>query len=223
MNPLLGRLAKLRRRLRLVTTVRGACYTLALLVGALALACLVDIVIYKAWGRDLPGLIRGFFLTAILAGTALIGYRWLLRPLARRLNDLSLALAVEKEYPVLNDALASTVEFLQNSGTPDRSVSPTLKREAVQRAMRLMQGCDFNKAVNTRGLSWSLLALVGAVALAVPLVVLMQAEAGTALVRVADPFGENPWAGTLPNTYLEVRYQKQVAPGQKVPVTIEVR
>src|SRR5436309_41307 len=136
MNPLLVRLAKLRRRLRLVTTVRGSCWTLAVLVGALALACLLDILVYRVLGLELPGLIRGLFLAATLAGTGLVGYVWLLRPLSHQLNDLSLALRVEAEYPILNDALASTVEFLQNSGTPDRTVSPTLKREAVQRAMR---------------------------------------------------------------------------------------
>ena len=223
MNPLLSRLALLRRRLRLVTTVRGSCLTLAVLIGSLTLACLFDIIVYRGLNLELPGMIRGLFLVATLAGTGLIGYSWLLRPLAKKLNDLSLALRVEAEYPILNDALASTVEFLQTSGTPDRTVSPTLKREAVQRAMRLMQGCDFNKAINARGLRLSLGSAAVAVLIALPLLFLFPAQALTALVRVIDPFGDNPWQAADPQTFLEIHYPKKVASEQKFTITGVVR
>src|SRR5207237_5929121 len=106
---------------------------------------------------------------------------------------------------------------------PDRTVSPTLKREAVQRAMRLMQGCDFNKAVDTRGLNRSLGALAGALVVALPLLLLFPAEAGTALVRVIDPFGDNPWVATNPQTFLDIDYPKQVAYGQKLVIQGTVR
>src|SRR5947209_14018254 len=119
MNPLLSRLADLRRRLRRVTTFRGGCWALAVLVGSLALACLIDQSVYVRSNRDLPGLIRALFLTGILAATGYVTYRFLVRPMRTRTDDLSLALRVEEEYPVLNDALASTVQFLQQKeGTP---------------------------------------------------------------------------------------------------------
>src|SRR5206468_2698338 len=133
MNPLLSRLAALRRRLRLVTTVRGSCWTLAVLVGALAVACLFDIFTYKFLRLELPGLVRGLLLAATLAGTGYIGYRWLL--------------------PLL----------------------------------------------------------------------LFPAEAGTAFVRVLDPFGDNPWVASNPQTFLEVDYPKQVAYGQKFVIRATVK
>ncbi|HYT95186.1 MAG TPA: hypothetical protein VEL76_41095, partial [Gemmataceae bacterium] len=113
MNPLQSRLAELRRRLRRVVTLRGGCYALAVLLGSLALACLIDQAVHVRFHRDLPGMIRALFLVGILGGTAYVTYRFLWRPMAARTDDLSLALRVEEQYPILNDSLASTIEFLR--------------------------------------------------------------------------------------------------------------
>ena len=83
------------------------------------------------------------------AGSSLTALLW--HPLAARSDDLALALRIEEQYPVLNDALASTVQFLQQP-SDSRTGSPVLRREAVVRAMRLAQGCNFNQVVNARGL-----------------------------------------------------------------------
>src|SRR5207245_1739475 len=85
------------------------------------------------------------------------------RSRAGTMDDLALALRVEEEYPVLNDALASTVQFLQEPAKEETSGSPSLQREAVRRAMRLAENCDFNKVIDRRGL--------GVVALSVLLLV----------------------------------------------------
>src|SRR4051812_19574180 len=113
MNPLQSRLAVLRRRLRTVVTFRGGCWALAALVASVALACLIDQAVYLKNNRDLPSLIRAVFLLGVLGGTGYVSYRFLLRPLRVRTDDLALALRVEEQYPVLNDSLASTVQFLQ--------------------------------------------------------------------------------------------------------------
>src|ERR671916_379323 len=75
-------------------------------------------------------------LCLVLLGSAL------LVPLRQRTDDLALALRVEREYPVLNDALASTVQFLRQPEDSPAAGSPSLRREAIQRALRLAQGCD---------------------------------------------------------------------------------
>src|SRR6516225_1851279 len=116
-NPLGKRLAALRRRLRFVVTLRGVSSLFVLILSVLLLEGLLD------WWLHLPGLIRAFFLTGILAGGGCVAYRYLLEPLRQRDDDLSLALRVEADYPELNDALASTVQFLGEPGKSEDAVA----------------------------------------------------------------------------------------------------
>src|SRR5487761_128927 len=97
------RLAALRRRLRVVATVRGAGLLLTVVLAAAVVAGLLD------WRWHLPALVRAIVLVGTLAGGILIAYRYLFSPLSAPSDDLSLALRVEEQYPALNDALASTV------------------------------------------------------------------------------------------------------------------
>src|SRR4051794_11591543 len=105
-NPLRARLAAVRRRLFLVVGLRGVCAVAAVLAATVVAAGLID------WRFHLPNLIRALFLVGGLSGAGCLALRLLLRPLAGRTDDLSLALKVEELYPSLNDSLASTVEFL---------------------------------------------------------------------------------------------------------------
>src|SRR5262249_35189814 len=118
MNLLQTRLAAVRRRLRVVATFRGVCWLLSLLLLAAALAGLLD------WRTHLPSLVRAVWLVAALSGAGYIAYRYLLRPLTERTDDLTLALCVEARHPALTDALASAVQFLEEPETSDRSGSP---------------------------------------------------------------------------------------------------
>src|SRR5579872_1813277 len=136
-SPLRQRLAALRRRLYLVATVRGVGWLLTVLVATAVVAGVLD------WRWHLPGLVRAVFLVAALAGAAIIAIRYLLKPLSAKADDLALALRVEERYPALNDALASTVQFL-NQPPDSGNDSASMRREAVRRAMRLMSGLDFN-------------------------------------------------------------------------------
>ncbi|MBI1917444.1 MAG: hypothetical protein HYS12_22310 [Planctomycetes bacterium] len=192
-NPLRRRLAALRRRLRFVVTVRGVGWLLTLLLFAAAGAGFLD------WCWRLPALVRAVVLAGTLAGAGLVAYRLLLRPLADRADDLTLALRIEDRYPSLNDALASTVQFLEQAekrekpaeGRPAMPVSPAMRLEAVRRALNKADGCDFNRVVDTRGLRTAGLSGLAACVLAATLLVLFPALAATALVRLADPFGSH--------------------------------
>ena len=113
MNPLQVRLAALRRRLRLVVTFRGVSWVSALLLLVLALGGLLD------WRIHLPDLVRALLLVATVSAAGYMAYRYLLAPLWGKAEDLSLALRVEERYPVLNDALASAVQFLEGPGGAD--------------------------------------------------------------------------------------------------------
>jgi len=204
MNPLQSRLAALRRRLRRAILWRGTSLLLTLLVGCALLSGLLD------WQIHLPALVRALLLVGTLAGAGLIAYRTLLAPLAARADDLALALRIEEQYPVLNDALASTVQFLQQP-SDSKTGSPVLRREAVVRAMRLAQGCNFNQVVNARGLRVAGFGAVLLTAAAAFLLIWAPTWAWTALLRLGDPFGEHDWPR---QTQIALTFPERIAVGQ---------
>jgi hypothetical protein len=186
-NPLRSRLARLRRRLRFVVTTRGLSLFVAVLLATALLGGLLD------WRFHLPSLVRAVLLVGGLAGAGCIAYRFLFVPLSQRADDLSLALRVEEQYPGLNDALASTIEFLQQPDDSEKLGSPGLRREAVRRAVRRAEGCDFNRVIDSRGLRRSA-AFLGVTALFAGAVILINpALAWTAVARLAIPFGTVEW------------------------------
>jgi hypothetical protein len=186
-NLLQRRLAAVRRRLRLVAVIRGAGWVLLGLLTAITAAGLLD------WRFPLPAVIRAMLLVGILAGVGLVALRHLFRPLSSRMDDLSLALRIEEAHPVLNDALASTVQFLEQGGHPNPGESASMRREAVRRTLKDAAGCDFNRIVDSRHLRTA--ALLGVLALGafVFLIARFPAVAGTALTRLFDPFGKHNW------------------------------
>jgi hypothetical protein len=206
MNPLQNRLRGLRSRLRRVTLCRGGSLLILLVVGGAALAGLLD------WQVHLPGLVRALLLVTLLASAGILAYRLLLAPLTQKTDDLALALRVEERYPVLNDALASTIQFL-GQPSESRTGSPVLRREAVVRAMRLAQGCDFNQVVHTRWLRTCALAAILLITLAAGLFLYRPtgAWAWTALARLGDPFGEHDWPR---QTQIALNFPDRVATGQ---------
>jgi hypothetical protein len=183
-SPLRQRLARLRRRMRLLAVVYGVGWLLVVVLLGTAAAGLLD------WRWHLPGLLRAAFLVATLTGAALVTYHRLLRPLAARSDDLALALRVEEQYPHLNDSLASTVQFLEQEGGGD---SAALRRAAVGRTLRASKGCDFNRVVDSRGVGAAGAAGLASLAVAVTLVLMYPAQAATALGRFANPFGALDW------------------------------
>ena len=97
------RLSSLRRRIRFVAFLLGISLFLAAVFAVLIGVGLID------WYYHLPSLIRAFALVGGLSMVGIIAYRFLLHPLARNVDDLSLALRIERAYPELNEGLASTV------------------------------------------------------------------------------------------------------------------
>lgn len=185
---LLRRLARLRRRIRLVAIVRGISLLLAVLVATLITAGLLD------WRWHLPSLVRAFGLVAALGGSGLIFLHYFLRPLRAPVDDLSLALRIEENYPALNDSLASTVQFLQpRSEGKGQGDSPAMRREAVKQALKGVAKCKLERVVNTRGVGLATCSMAASVAVAGILAWLDPARAGHAMVRLGDPFGNHDW------------------------------
>jgi hypothetical protein len=199
------RLASLRRWLRFVVAARGLSWLLALALGAAVLVGWLD------WRIHLPSLVRAIVLTGTLGAMAYVALRFLLRPLKTSADDLSLALRIEDLNPSLKDSLASTVEFLEQSADAPQLDSARLRQETVQRTLRQVEDLDFYGVVSTRGVPSAGLSLVAAGVLAFLLMFLYPAQAGTALARLANPFGSRDWPK---KTRLDIRAPARVARGE---------
>jgi hypothetical protein len=182
-----NRLAALRRRLYGVTILRGVSWLLTILLLGAVVGGVLD------WRFHLPGLVRAVILVATLTGSAFIAFRFLFKPLSGRTDDLSLALRVEESYPWLNDALASTVEFLDDSDSLPVGISPSLQREAMRRAGDKINSCNFNRVVDSSGLMQAVFSMIFALLAFGLLAGLRPALAGTALLRLTNPFGAATW------------------------------
>lgn len=185
-HPLRRRLARLRRRLRLVATARGVGWLLGLVLAVVLVTGILD------YQFHLPGLVRALVLVGLLAGAAALFVRSLLLPLAEPVDDLALALRIEDRYPLLNDALATTVAFLDRTRPPEGE-SASMRREAVRRTLARVEGLDFSRVVDARGVGWAVMLAVICVAVAAIVTVLAPHLAATAVVRLATPFAVVEW------------------------------
>src|SRR5262249_44752805 len=141
------------------------------------------------WRIHLPSLGRGVLLVGSLSAAGYLGYRYLLRPLAAKGDDLSLALRVEDRDPVFNYALARAGPVFGQPAESDRSGSPSLRREAVQRALSRAERIDFTPIADTGGVRAAGLSLAGSGLAALLLALLFPHHAWTAFLRLAHPYG----------------------------------
>ncbi len=189
MNPLMRRLAALRRRVRVLEGWQGVCALVTLVVGAVVLVGLLD------WAVQLPSFIRGIFLVGIVGGSALVAYRYLLKPLRSPCDDLTLALRIEKEFPDLNDSLASTVQFLSEpADSPGAaSSSEAMRKKAVQQTMSRADQYDFGRIVSYRPALILGVSVLAVAAVAAHFGYRHGSFSRIALCRLADPFGGHTW------------------------------
>jgi hypothetical protein len=189
MNPLLRRLAVLRVKVRLLDSWQGVCALVATIVGVGFAVGVLDF-----WAH-LPNLIRAVALVGLLIGSGAIAYRYLVRPFARSCDDLSLALRVEDEFPELNDALASTVQFLKQSTADETRVglSTAMRDRTVNETIATAAKCDFGRILDRRG---GLLFGTAALCIVVAAGFVANANrayAGIAFWRLVEPFGPYTW------------------------------
>jgi hypothetical protein len=188
------RLAALRRRLRRTAIIRGVSWLLLFTAVVAVAAGFLDSV------APLPSLVRAGILVGWLAGSGVLAWLVLGRPLSERCDDLSLALRIEQRFPTLNDALASTVQFL-DSTAGQAGDSASMRREAVKRALGKAEGCDFNRVLNARGLRSACAFAALATAGAAVLVFCFPGPAYSALGRLLNPFNNRDLP---PQTVLEL-------------------
>jgi len=187
MTILQQRLAGIRRQMRIVVLYRGLAVLFVLALGCLIAGGLLD------WSLRLPSTVRALLLAGTVSAAGYLVWRILFQPLWGKTDDLSLALRVEERYPVLNDSLASTVQFLQQEPDPMRGDSSSLRRETIERAMRLAEGCNFNDVVDHRGVFIVSFAALLVGGLGAFLLWAAPGLSSTAMLRFLDPYGDHSW------------------------------
>jgi hypothetical protein len=188
-NPLLSRLAALRRWVRVLEGWQGICALATVLLGAIVVAGLLD------WTVQLPSFMRGVLLAAIVAASGLVAYRYLFLPWTAPADDLTLALRIEEEFPELNDSLGSTVQFLNEpADSPGAaSSSEAMRKKAVQQMMARSDQYDFSRIVSYRPALILSVCLLAVLAIAGHFAYRHTQFAMIALARLADPFGGHTW------------------------------
>lgn len=181
-HPLQQQLAMLRHRMRFIITLRGIGWLLAVVLFATLTACFLD------WIVHLPRLVRAILLVGTLCGAGYVALSQLILPLARRSDDLSIAIQIEERFPSLNDALASTIEFLDQQENPGND-SESLRAEALRRLENRLQAYDFKRVLSPRGMTTAIVSGGTALVAAIVLALIFPQSARTAMLRFTNPFG----------------------------------
>lgn len=193
---LVGRLAALRRRLRQSAIVIGGASLVTLGVGLVLLAGLLDAALH------LPAPLRALILAGVVFAVVWGMRRWVRHPWRRAGDDLTLALAVQRQYPGLHDALASAVHFTRLGDNPDEvHGSPGLREAAVRYAVARTARIDFTELADGAPTFRAATLLLTTLVIAALLAVLYPSSTLLCLARLGDPYGDHPWP---PNTRLTV-------------------
>ena len=155
-------LARLRRRLQFQLGLELAVDAATVLVATASLLVLID-----WWFR--PGLSTRLVLLAIGLADALVFVvaRGLLKWRASRLDDLGLAMILDRHRPGTGQKIADVLQLPDLIDDPSSSTSPAMVRLAVRRASEDLAKSDWRSLWNWRRTDWHAGAL--AVALLVPL------------------------------------------------------
>jgi hypothetical protein len=189
MNPLLRRLAILRLKVRLLDGWQGICAVITLVLTVGVSVGVLDYFVH------LPTLVRATALVGLLVGAAGIVYRYLVRPFGKPCDNLNLALRIEEEHPELNDALASTVQFMNMTKEEQTRLgaSESMRAATVADMLERASKYDFGSILDRRaGILFGVAALC-ALGIAGWLGASYRAHAQTAFWRLVEPFGMHTW------------------------------
>ena len=209
------RIAWLRGRLRRAIVLRGASWTVFAAASAFLLVTWTDWFVPLAWD------VRAASLAAVLALVGWVAWRELIRPLSLPLDDLRLALLIERRWPGLNDALSSTIAFLKARGMEGgdgRHGSTALRELTIERAIAEVEALEFGLLIDQRPLRHA--ATMAAWMLAVLLVVSIAAPEFQSIAARRFLLGDVPWPR---RTALEiVEAPEKLARGMAFEVVAEV-
>lgn len=205
-----SQVARSRRRVRWQA---GGAACLAGLLGAAACVGLLDYLIHF---RD-PGL-RLLGSALVLATVGQIARRAIWPLLTESVSLLATARSIERQFPELGDALASSIEFLSQPIDDPRAGSSSLRRSVVVRTASLMESLDWKAAVD-HGPARKALRLAAILLLSVLLLAMLDIDgAWRAAQRLAQPWEPLPWPQSCLLRFVEL--PERVAIGSEVELTV---
>lgn len=150
-----SKLAIVRRKANAVHIGTGAAAAVAVVVGATIVTCLVD------YWLNLSYVTRAVLLAIQLAAAAALLLKLAIWPVVFGPDEESLALAVERRWPVFSSRLISSIQLVRPDALP-AGAAPVFVRELVRETEQIAGGVDFGQVVNTK-----LLGRLAALAIAV--------------------------------------------------------
>jgi hypothetical protein len=204
------RLEIFRWRSRTLIAWQGGLMLAAAWLGGLVLTGVVDLF------ADLPAILRASILVAALVGSAMFVLHRIIRPWAACADDLLLALRIEKQFPELNDALASAIEFEGESESGSAALRAATRRFATREAA----DCDFDQLNNSRTLVRAALVALFFGLAAIVLAILAPEKSRNAVARLVDPFGNHGWP---PDTQMTIIAPEWLARGEPFQLRGELR
>jgi len=187
-HPIEQKVARLRRRVRRLVTVRA----IGLVVGwVLAAVVLLGLADYAIRFEDVGLRLLSLSLLVAAAGWSLYHYMW--QPLRRQPTELSLAQRVEQKFPDLAGHLGVSLEFLRQKESDPFAGSTALRRAVVTRTAAASETLDFAEVLDPRPLRRALIGALVVSVVASALVILEPASARCALVRLLKPLGSERW------------------------------
>ena len=148
-RPIAKLLARLRRRVRWLVLLEGIAAAIIWAVVSFWLALAVDYLPVRMGLNELSWQMRLLILAVSSLAVAWVLYRLVFRRIFVRLENQSLALLVERSYPLFNDSLLTTVS---QSGSPsgDASIDQSMLDRTRITAEENLSQVDLAKVVNAK-------------------------------------------------------------------------
>ncbi|MBL9122922.1 MAG: hypothetical protein JNG90_04775 [Planctomycetaceae bacterium] len=183
--PIRRLLDTVRQRIRRYLWAEGLAAIVAFLLAAFWLTLVFD------WFFEPPVLVRVALLVIVGGGAGWVGFHLLFDRLRVALTDRSLALLLERKFPLLGDSLLTAVEF----AAPDSAATPSERQmvsAAAAEALTRVDDLDLDQLFNPAPLVRNVLA---AVALGISALgfALFDAEAVETWARRVLTFSNDPW------------------------------
>ncbi|HEY3319361.1 MAG TPA: hypothetical protein VGP72_02655 [Planctomycetota bacterium] len=187
------RLLVLRSSLRKACALDG--FSRLVLVGVLCVlgAIVLDYFFFRS-NRPVNTAFRIVMSLAIIGGLATLLYRRLVSPLLVPLSLDDMALAVEREFPHLNDSLISTVQ-LTRMLADDRTISAPMVEEVARQAYQQTAALEFSRVVKFNRIRPVLFGALGSLLLIGSLggISVTREYLGVGLLRLLNPLSRQTY------------------------------
>jgi hypothetical protein len=187
-HPLEQKIIALRRRAWRMAAVHGLSLAAAIVLGVMAALGLVD---YLFRFQD-----RGLRIIASLAAIGTCGwtfYRCILRLFLTHIEDVELALRLERRFPSLGDRLASAIEFLHASKDDPAAGSTSLREAVIAQTVAETKRLDFSAILDRRPVIRAATILVAACLSIGILTAIDPLAVQIAVTRLFKPLGGAVW------------------------------